>query len=240
MSQRLERQKHQPEPREQSYANGSTIQITERATPDGGLVISYHDVTALRKASTEIESLAFYDPLTNLPNRRLLMDRMQQAIAASVRSGQYGALLFLDLDHFKTLNDTRGHEVGDMLLVECAARLKDCVREVDTVARFGGDEFVVLLAELAVDLAEATDRAALVAEKIRNALAEPYQLQVPQGEGAATLAVEHRCTASLGVALFLGNAASASDIVKWADAAMYGAKDAGRDMIQFFQPPANG
>ena len=226
VSQRLERQKHQPEPREQSYANGSTIQITERATPDGGLVISYHDVTALRKASTEIESLAFYDPLTNLPNRRLLMDRMQQAIAASVRSGQYGALLFLDLDHFKTLNDTRGHEVGDMLLRQVAQRLKTCVRREDTVARLGGDEFVVMLSDLSVHRDEAAAQARRVGEKILRKLNVPYTL----GGNA------HHSTPSIGATLMGGTLQSSVDLLKEADIAMYQVKSQGRNALCFFDP----
>jgi len=226
VSQRLEQQKHQPEPREQSYANGSTIQITERATPDGGLVISYHDVTALRKASTEIESLAFYDPLTNLPNRRLLMDRMQQAIAASVRSGQYGALLFLDLDHFKTLNDTRGHEVGDMLLRQVAQRLKTCVRREDTVARLGGDEFVVMLSDLSVHRDEAAAQARRVGEKILRKLNVPYTL----GGNA------HHSTPSIGATLMGGTLQSSVDLLKEADIAMYQVKSQGRNALCFFDP----
>ncbi len=226
VSQRLERQKLQPEPREQSYANGSTIQITERATPDGGLVISYHDVTALRKASTEIESLAFYDPLTNLPNRRLLMDRMQQTIAASVRSGQYGALLFLDLDHFKTLNDTRGHEVGDMLLRQVAQRLKTCVRREDTVARLGGDEFVVMLSDLSVHRDEAAAQARRVGEKILRKLNVPYTL----GGNA------HHSTPSIGATLMGGSLQSSVDLLKEADIAMYQVKSQGRNALCFFDP----
>ena len=226
VSQRLERQKHQPEPREQSYANGSTIQITERATPDGGLVISYHDVTALRKASTEIESLAFYDPLTNLPNRRLLMDRMQQAIAASVRSGQYGALLFLDLDHFKTLNDTRGHEVGDTLLRQVAQRLMTCVRREDTVARLGGDEFVVMLSDLSVHRDEAAAQARRVGEKILRMLNVPYTL----GGNA------HQSTPSIGATLMGGTPQSSVDLLKEADIAMYQVKSQGRNALCFFDP----
>ncbi|QTN28684.1 diguanylate cyclase [Rhodoferax sp. AJA081-3] len=190
----------------------------------------------LRQALHQVWELAFHDALTGLPNRRLLNDRLGQAMAVSQRSMCFGALIFLDLDNFKPLNDVHGHEVGDLLLVEAAQRLKACVREVDTVARFGGDEFVVLLTALVADRAEAVDRAGLVAEKIRNALAEPYRLSVSQGEGVAPLALEHRCTASLGVALFLGNAASTTDVIKWADLAMYDAKEAGRDMVHFYDP----
>lgn len=190
----------------------------------------------LRQALHQVWELAFHDALTGLPNRRLLNDRLGQAMAVSQRSMCFGALIFLDLDNFKPLNDLHGHEVGDLLLVEAAQRLKACVREVDTVARFGGDEFVVLLTALVAERAEAVDRATLVAEKIRNALAEPYSLSVPQGEGVEPLVVEHRCTASLGVALFLGNETSTANVIKWADVAMYEAKDAGRDVINFYDP----
>ncbi|MES2585205.1 MAG: diguanylate cyclase [Pseudomonadota bacterium] len=190
----------------------------------------------LRQALHQVWELAFHDALTGLPNRRLLNDRLGQAMAVSQRSMSFGALIFLDLDNFKPLNDVYGHEVGDLLLVEAAQRLTACVREVDTVARFGGDEFVVLLTALVADRAEAASRAGLVAEKIRNALSEPYRLSVAQGEGVAPLEVEHRCTASLGVALFLGNVASTTDVIKWADVAMYDAKEAGRDMVTFYDP----
>lgn len=190
----------------------------------------------LRQALHQVWELAFHDALTGLPNRRLLNDRLSQAMAVSQRSMCFGALIFLDLDNFKPLNDVHGHEIGDLLLVDAAQRLTACVREVDTVARFGGDEFVVLLTALVADRAEATERARLVAEKIRNTLAEPYQLSVPQGQGSEPLLVEHRCTASLGVTLFLGNAATTADVLKWADVAMYDAKEAGRDMICFYQP----
>ena len=187
----------------------------------------------LRQALRQVWELAFHDTLTGLPNRRLLNDRLGQAMAASQRSGCYGALVFLDLDNFKPLNDLHGHEVGDLLLMEASRRLTQCVREVDTVARFGGDEFVVLLSALSSDPVESTEQASAVAEKIRNALAEPYYMPVVQ-EGAPPALVEHRCTASLGVALFLGHDAQHADLIKWADAAMYDAKEAGRNMIRFY------
>ena len=190
----------------------------------------------LRNALHQVWELAFHDALTGLPNRRLLNDRLGQAMAISQRSKCFGALVFLDLDNFKPLNDAHGHEVGDLLLEQAAQRIKSCVREVDTVARFGGDEFVVLLTSLAADRSEATERARLVAEKIRVALFETYQLNVPQGSGAEPLVVEHRCMVSLGVALFQGNAASATDVLKWADLAMYDAKEGGRDMICLYEP----
>ena len=227
VQQRLDKQKkHQTEPHEQVFSNGHTIQITERATPDGGLVISYNDVTAWRQASAEIESLAFYDPLTNLPNRRLLMDRMQQSIAASVRSGQFGALLFLDLDHFKTLNDTRGHEVGDMLLRQVAQRLTTCVRREDTVARLGGDEFVVMLHELSAQREEAAAYTRRVGEKILRKLNVPYTL----GDYV------HHSTSSIGATLMGGAIQSSVDLLKQADIAMYQVKSQGRNALCFFDP----
>ncbi len=189
----------------------------------------------LREALRQVWELAFHDPLTELPNRRLLNDRLGQAMATSQRNTYFGALLFLDLDNFKPLNDLHGHEVGDVLLAEVARRLRRCVREVDTVARFGGDEFVVLLTGLAIEEGEAAERAATVAEKIRNALAEPYSLTIEQID-AAPLHVQHRCTASIGVTLFQGHEVQMSDLIKWADAAMYDAKDAGRNIIRFYKP----
>ena len=226
VEQRLLKQKQHEAPHEQSLPSGRTIQITERTTPDGGLVITYHDVTALRQASAEIESLAFYDPLTNLPNRRLLMDRMQQAIAASVRSGHYGALLFLDLDHFKTLNDTMGHEVGDMLLRQVAQRLKTCVRREDTVARLGGDEFVVMLHELSPHSVEAAAYARRVGEKILRKLNVPYTL------GTNT----HHSTPSIGATLMGGALQPSVELLKQADIAMYQVKSQGRNALCFFDP----
>jgi diguanylate cyclase (GGDEF)-like protein len=189
----------------------------------------------LRAALNNVWELAFHDALTNLPNRRLLNDRMAQAMALSQRNTFFGAVMFLDLDNFKPLNDVHGHEVGDVLLAEVAKRLQHCVRGVDTVARFGGDEFVVLLSTLAIDESESVERAAKVAEKIRDALAEPYSLTIEQ-EDTTPLHVEHRCTASIGVTLFQGHDAPTSDVIKWADAAMYGAKDAGRNRVQFYKP----
>jgi diguanylate cyclase (GGDEF)-like protein/PAS domain S-box-containing protein len=188
------------------------------------------DLSERRRVEEEVRQLAFHDSLTRLPNRRLLVDRLRQAMAAGQRSHLHGALIFLDLDHFKPLNDAHGHEVGDLLLIEAADRLKSCMREIDTVARFGGDEFVVLLNGLLADPAESTAQAARVAEKIRLSLSEPYRLRITH-EGEAARTIEHRCTASLGVALFLAHEGSREDILNWADAAMYQAKKAGRNQI---------
>lgn len=190
----------------------------------------------LRKALQQVWELAFHDALTDLPNRRLLNDRLGQVMAASQRNNYFAALMFLDLDNFKPLNDVHGHEVGDVLLVEVAKRLRECVREVDTVARFGGDEFVVVLSILSADAGESAARAATVAEKICSVLAEPYKLSIAQQDGS-TLHIEHRCTVSMGVTLFQGHQATIVNIIKWADTAMYEAKQAGRDRIRFHGKP---
>lgn len=190
------------------------------------------DITERKQAEDTIRELAFYDPLTKLPNRHLLNDRLSQAIATCTRSGCYGALMFLDLDNFKPLNDMHGHVVGDLLLVEVAERLRNGVREIDTVSRFGGDEFVVVINGLDEDRVKSTAQAGFIAEKIRRTLSEPYQLTVRRG-GKADTAIAHHCTVSVGVALFLNHKSSQADILKWADAAMYQAKDAGRNSIRF-------
>jgi diguanylate cyclase (GGDEF)-like protein/PAS domain S-box-containing protein len=193
------------------------------------------DITTRKATEEHLKNMAFYDPLTQLPNRRLLIDRLGQTMAASKRSGHYGALMFLDLDNFKPLNDEHGHDVGDLLLMEAARRLVSCVREEDTIARFGGDEFVVLLKELDADKAVSNAQASGVAEKIRTALAEPYRLELLQAENGKA-AIEHRCTASIGVALFVNHEFDREDILKWADVAMYQAKAAGRNTIRFYDP----
>lgn len=191
------------------------------------------DITERKQAEEQIRSLAFYDALTHLPNRRLLHDRLMQAMAASKRNGLYGALMFLDLDNFKPLNDMHGHDVGDLLLVEAAHRIASCVREMDTVARFGGDEFVVMLSELDGGNAESAKQANIVAEKIRATLAEPYMLKFRQ-EGNTEATIEHYCTASIGVVLFIDHEASPEDTLKWADIAMYRAKEGGRNRVSFY------
>ncbi|OHC71491.1 MAG: hypothetical protein A3H93_20325 [Rhodocyclales bacterium RIFCSPLOWO2_02_FULL_63_24] len=196
-------------------------------------IVSFIDITERKRMEEQVRQLAFHDTLTQLPNRRLFSDRLRQTMAASKRSAQYGALMFLDLDDFKPLNDRHGHGVGDMLLIEAADRLKSCVREMDTVARFGGDEFVVMISELDVDRAESAAQAAIIADKIRHALSEPYRLTI-RHQGVADTEIEHRCTASIGVALFIDHEASPDEILKWADAAMYQAKEAGRNSIRFY------
>ena len=196
------------------------------------------DITERKEAEEKIRVLAFNDALTHLPNRRLLLDRLKQAMVASTRSGLFGAVIFLDLDNFKPLNDTHGHEIGDLLLIEVAHRITACVREIDTVARIGGDEFVVLLRELNVDLGLSVTQAGVIAERIRAALAEPYLLQRAQegdAETAAETTVEHHCTASMGVELFVNHDISEVDILKFADIAMYNAKEFWAQRVHFLR-----
>ena len=190
------------------------------------------DLSETKRAQEQVRQLAFYDPLTGLPNRRLLGDRLSQTMAASKRSGIYAALMFLDLDNFKPLNDAHGHGVGDLLLIEVARRLCACVREMDTVARFGGDEFVVMLGELHTGRVESTEQARVVAEKVRASVAAPYLLAV-SAAGLPGSTVEHHCTASIGVVVFTNHENTQAEILQWADAAMYRAKDAGRNTIRF-------
>jgi diguanylate cyclase (GGDEF)-like protein/PAS domain S-box-containing protein len=196
-----------------------------------GAIATFIDITDRKLAEEQIRQLAFYDSLTKVANRCLLNDRLDQTIVASKRTSRYGALMFLDLDNFKLLNDTHGHEVGDELLIEAARRIGSCIRETDTVARFGGDEFVVLLGELNEDQSDSTVQAGNVAEKIRTLMSEPYRLLVKQ-DGNEEITVEHHCTSSIGVAVF-NHQASREDILKWADMAMYEAKKAGRNCVVF-------
>lgn len=204
-----------------------------------GTIIGYHGITRetneRRQMQDQIRQLAFYDPLTGLPNRRLLDDRLAQAMAASRRSARHGAAIAIDLDNFKSLNDRYGHMIGDLLLIDVAKRLSDCVRETDTVARFGGDEFVVILSDLDADEAESASQAGSVAEKIQWGLSVPYSLTINHGESTETT-IEHCCSASIGVMVFFGSEHRQEDILKWADAAMYQAKNAGRNAIRFYDP----
>ena len=203
-----------------------------------GEIIGCHgitrEITERKRLEEQVRQLAFHDPLTRLANRRLMLDHLEQAMSASKRSQRHGALLFLDLDNFKPLNDTQGHGVGDLLLIEVGERLKACVREADTVARFGGDEFVVLLCELSTQPGEAAEQAVAIAEKVRTRLAEPYVLQ----SAPSAPAVRHECTASIGVAVFRGRDESQNAVIDRADAAMYRAKEEGRNRIQFAPGPA--
>ncbi|MDO9052712.1 MAG: EAL domain-containing protein [Gallionella sp.] len=189
-------------------------------------VAVFRDISNRKKSEQKIHQLAFYDPLTRLPNRRLLLDRLQQAMVVSMRSGLHGALMFLDMDHFKTINDTQGHAVGDLLLIEVAHRLQACVREGDSVARLGGDEFVVLLEDLSAEVDAAVNRAELIAEKMRAALNKPYTIR------------DYQCNTSpsIGISLFCGQTESVEDLLMHADVAMYQANSSGRNAIRFFDP----
>jgi diguanylate cyclase (GGDEF)-like protein/PAS domain S-box-containing protein len=198
-----------------------------------GVFAAARDITERKQAEKQILTLALHDPLTQLPNRRLLDDRLSQTIAASKRSNRYGAFIFLDLDKFKPLNDKQGHYVGDLLLIEAAHRISGCVREVDVVARFGGDEFAVILSELDADKTKATTRCGVVAEKLRAILDTPYVLPFKR-EGKAETTIEHHCTSSIGVVLFVNGEAGKEEIIKRADMAMYRAKEAGGNLIRFF------
>jgi diguanylate cyclase (GGDEF)-like protein/PAS domain S-box-containing protein len=191
-----------------------------------------HDITERKRLEEQIRDLAFYDPLTKLPNRRLLNDRLEQVMPATKRTGRYAALMLLDLDNFKVANDSYGHTAGDMLLVEVAQRLKSCVREIDTVARFGGDEFVVLLSQLDLDKDASISQATAIAEKIRTRLAEPYFSNIQRVE-SESLPIEYTCTPSIGLVVFANHEATEDQVLRWADAAMYHAKESGGNRILF-------
>lgn len=188
---------------------------------------SYYDISKLKHAEEKIQELAYFDQLTGLPNRVLLIDRVRQALNANIRSKCYGALLFIDLDNFKTLNDSLGHHMGDMLLKSAAQRISHCVRADDTVARFGGDEFVVLLANLGTQKAKAAAlQAEAIGEQILAAFTDAFQLDT----------YEYPCTPSVGVTLFSPEDRNVDELLKRADLAMYDAKTAGRNGLRFFDP----
>jgi diguanylate cyclase (GGDEF)-like protein len=198
---------------------------------DAGQVTHYvaifTDISDRKLAADQIENLAFYDPLTKLPNRRLLMNRLDQVLTVGARHYRTNALLFVDLDNFKTLNDSLGHDQGDVLLEQAAKRLTACIRDGDTVARLGGDEFVVMLEDLSKDELEAATQAETVGEKIRIALSQPYLLQ----------GNDHHCTPSIGITLFGGHQQEKNtEPLKRAELAMYQAKSAGRNAVRFFDP----
>ena len=193
-----------------------------------------HDISEQVRLEEQVKEMAFHDPLTKLANRRLLDNRISLALAVNRRSRSHSALLFIDLDNFKPLNDSHGHEAGDLLLIEVAQRLKSCVREVDTIARIGGDEFVVLLTELEAEEGIAKQHALEVAEKIRLSLEESYSLEVQQQ--SADKKVSHMCSASIGVTLFSGVEKSHDELLIEADAGMYEAKHAGRNRVMMYQP----
>jgi len=220
---------------------GATRLRGERWFEVSGVAFTWHgrpatldfisDVTEQRDATERIRALAFEDPLTGLPNRRLFLDHLGMAIAANARSGHHGAILFMDLDNFKMLNDRHGHAAGDLLLVEVGRRLRHAIRATDTVARFGGDEFVVLLTDLSPAPAMARAQAADLAQKIRAVLAEPYRLALARDGAGVT--IEHRCTATTGMVVFAGDDVAPGVLIDRADAAMYSAKQAGRNRVGF-------
>lgn len=188
-------------------------------------VASLSDMTVSKAASDEIEYLAFYDPLTRLPNRRLLLDRLRMALAGASRSGHFGLVMFIDLDHFKTVNDTLGHHMGDLLLQQVAKRIESCLRQTDTVARLGGDEFVVLVNELSTDLTHAVRQSETLCTKILHALNAPYMLD----------AHRFHSTPSIGATLFHGDLPHGPErVLKQSDIAMYQAKQGGRNCMRFF------
>jgi diguanylate cyclase (GGDEF)-like protein/PAS domain S-box-containing protein len=194
------------------------------------------DISERKSIENELRNLAFYDPLTRLPNRRLLLDRLQQAMTAGARTGKAGAVMLLDLDNFKALNDTLGHDIGDQLLIDVARRLESSIRQGDTVARMGGDEFVVMLEGLDTG-GLAAAQAESVAAKIHSALNRTHMLtcnRPPRKEQEPQKAIEYRCTSSIGIAIFLGDQDDVSAVLKKADLAMYQSKAIGRNSISFF------
>jgi diguanylate cyclase (GGDEF)-like protein/PAS domain S-box-containing protein len=205
------------------------LTITAVVGKDGKItnyICAFFDITERKQAEDKIHNLAFYDPLCQLPNRRLLFDRLHQAITTSARNQTCAGLLFIDLDNFKTLNDTRGHDIGDLLLIEVGQRLRTCIREIDTLARLGGDEFVVLLEGLSEDRTQAAVQARGVGEKMLKAINQPYMLKD----------IEHYSSASIGISLFANYRQNLDDLLKQADTAMYAAKKSGRNTLRFFDP----
>jgi diguanylate cyclase (GGDEF)-like protein/PAS domain S-box-containing protein len=222
------------------HKDGYAIQVEYWSQPivvDGvviGAIATFFDITERKKMEQQIRHLALHDALTNLPNRRLLIERISQAQLSSKRNLNYCALMFMDLDNFKPLNDAHGHEAGDRLLIEVANRLQKCVRDVDTVARIGGDEFVVMLTGLDMDESISRRQSEKISEKIRASLSEPYLINVTNDEGV-NVTVKHYCTASIGVVLFKGTSLSKEEIIKLADDGMYQAKSAGRNKVVFHE-----
>jgi diguanylate cyclase (GGDEF)-like protein/PAS domain S-box-containing protein len=227
-------------------ANKKNVYLEEQITRDGhsswvetykapviddqgvvfGTVGFLRDISERKAAAEEIKHLAFYDPLTRLPNRRLLLDRLKQALAASSRNSRHGALLMVDLDLFKNLNDMHGHDMGDLLLQQVAQRLSACIREGDTVSRFGGDEFIVMLENLSGNPSEAASQTKLIGEKILAALSLLYQLDTHK----------YQLSASIGASLFVSQEKTIEELMKQADIAMYQAKNSTRNTLCFFDP----
>ena len=209
------------------YPEWQTVSVVRGA--DGQIthyVYVSADISLRKKSEEQIRTLAFYDPLTQLPNRRLLVDRLKQALVINARNKRQGALLFIDLDNFKSLNDTQGHDTGDLMLVEAATRLQTCVRQCDTAARVGGDEFVVLLDDLDADETTAAAQTEAVGEKIRSALGQTYTIN----------GHEYHSTASIGATLLRGSVGTADEMLRRADVGLYQAKADGRNTLRFFDP----
>lgn len=202
-----------------------TLVFDDHGKPQSVFTINTN-ITDRKAATDKIQYLAFYDPLTSLPNRTLLLDRLKHALSACERSHTFGALLFIDLDNFKALNDTLGHDKGDLLLQEIGGRLQSCVRDTDSVARFGGDEFVILLEDVSRDESEAAFLTSTIGEKVLHSLNLPYALGKYQ----------HQSSASIGVTLFSEQDKEINELLKRADLAMYEAKSEGRNGLRFFDP----
>jgi diguanylate cyclase (GGDEF)-like protein/PAS domain S-box-containing protein len=205
------------------------LTITAVVSKDGKItnyICAFFDITERKQAEEKIHNLAFYDPLCQLPNRRLLFDRIHQAVTTSARNHSCAALLFIDLDNFKILNDTRGHDIGDLLLIEVGQRLQSSIRESDTLARLGGDEFVVLLEGLSEDREQAALEARGLGKKLLKIIQQPYMLKD----------IEQYSTASIGISLFADYRQNLDDLLKQADTAMYAAKKSGRNTLRFFDP----
>ena len=213
------------------WDRGQVVEYDENGNPIL-LVGIMQDITEQKTNQLKIESMAFYDSLTKLPNRALLTDRLNQAVAHSKRSGECGAVMFIDLDHFKTLNDSYGHQAGDELLIVVAERLKSLMRRDDTVARFGGDEFVIVLNALHSDPYEAALRAQSIAQKIRNCLSEKIKVILKNLESE----IDYAITTSIGITIFEGDSKGASQLLQLADLALYQAKANGRDDFAMFDP----
>ena len=224
------------------YPDGNKVlHETLKKTFDGldgtryGLMTVSRDITEQKKQEEQIQRLAFYDPLTQLPNRRMLQDKLQLMLTSSSRDDKFNALFFIDLDHFKTLNDTQGHNMGDQLLIAVAGRIEESLREEDLVARLGGDEFVAMVTNLGTDEVAASQLAEEIAEKIRLSICKPYKLSIKSDSRNKNELAFH-CTPSLGISIFKSNLTSHDEILKQADVAMYQAKAAGRNAIRFFDP----
>ena len=224
------------------YPDGSKVlHETIKKTFDGldgtryGLMTVCRDITERQNHEDQIKRLAFYDPLTLLPNRRMFQERLQLMVNVNADDTRFNALLFIDLDHFKTLNDTEGHSIGDSLLIAVAGRMQNILREEDLVARLGGDEFVILITNLGDDEISAGHDAEEIAEKIRVSICKPYKLTTKENSNTKKEITFH-CTPSIGISMFRSNTACHDEILKQADVAMYQAKSAGRNAVRFFDP----